>query len=136
MREIGVVTKIDGKYASVKVGKKDECSKCGMCLFPKNADSIEFRAKNELSSKVNDEVIIESKKDGKLLGSILVFLVPIVLIGISAIISYLIIKSEIWFLLLSVILVVLWYTILAFIDKKLKKSANYGFVIVEKCKGE
>ena len=131
MREVGVVTKIDGKFASVKVNKKDECSKCGLCLFPKNADSVEFRANNEINSCVGDSVIIESKKDGKLLGSFLVFLVPLLLIGLSALISYSVIKSEIWFLLLSVISVVLWYTILAVIDKRYKKIKGATVTVVE-----
>ena len=122
MKELGTVTSIDGKYAVVKVDKKDECSKCGMCLFPKNASSIDFHAKNKLDAKVGDVVMIETKDDVKLLGALLAFLVPLILIGLSAIITYVFIKIEIYMLILSVILVALWYTILAIIDKKLKKS--------------
>ena len=130
MREIGKVVSFDGKHAVVKVDKKDECSKCGMCLFPKNASSVDFRAENPLNAKLEDTVVIESRKDGRLLGAVLAFLVPLILIALSAVITYIFIKNEIWLLILSVIFIGLWYTILAVIDKKLKKSVNFCHVIV------
>ncbi|MBE5734217.1 MAG: hypothetical protein E7347_04100 [Clostridiales bacterium] len=131
MRESGIITQINGENATVKVDKRDECSKCGMCLFPKGASSIEFNAKNPLNAKVGDTVIIENQKDAKLFGAVLVFLVPLLLIALSAVITYVFIKNEIWMLILSVIFIVLWYTILAVIDKKLKNSLKYCSVIVE-----
>ena len=130
MREQGEVTSLDGKFAVVKVDKRDECSKCGMCLFPKNASSVDFRAKNGVFAKVGDKVVIETQKDGKLLGAILAFLVPLILIGLAAVITYIFIRIEIWMLILSVIFVVLWYTILAIIDKKLKNSLGFCPIIV------
>lgn len=130
MTEQGVVVKTNKNTASVKVDKKDECSKCGMCLFPKNASSIEFTAQNDLGAKVGDTVIIESKKDYKLLGAILVFFIPLLLIGISALITYLFIGIETWLVILSVISIILWYTILAVIDKRLKNVSGGVHVIV------
>ena len=130
MKELGTVTSIDGKYAIVKVDKKDECSKCGMCLFPKGASSIDFNAKNKLDAKVGDVVMIETKDDVKLLGAILAFLVPLILIGLSAVITYVFIKIEIYMLILSVISLVLWYTILAIIDKKMKNSFKFSPEII------
>ena len=139
MKEIGLVTKLDGKYAVVKVDKKDECSKCGMCLFPKNASSIDFRAKNKLGAVVGDQVIIENKENTKLLGAILAFLVPLILIGLSAVVTYAFIGQEIYMLILSVISIVLWYTILAIIDKKIKNSVKFSpeiIAIEKKIEGE
>ena len=125
MREIGRVTEIDGKSAIVRVDKKDECSKCGMCLFPKNANHVDFPAENSLKAKVNDLVEIETTKDAKLLGAILVFLVPLILIGLSALLTYLFKISELWTLIFSVIFIILWYTILAVIDKGLKNKSGF-----------
>ncbi len=125
MKEVGKVIKTDGKRATVKVDKKDECSKCGMCLFPKNATSIEFTVDNGIGAKDGDIVSFESVSDGKLLGALLVFLVPLLIIGVSAIISYLVIKDEIWTLILSLIGIVLWFAVLSLIDKKLKNAKNF-----------
>ena len=122
MREVGVVTKTNGDFANVKVNKRDECSKCGMCLFPKNADCIELVVSNTLNASVGDSVEIENKESNKLLGSVLAFLVPLVLIIISSLISLLLIGKEIFVLILSVTSIALWYAILPLIDKKLKRT--------------
>ncbi len=131
MKESAIVKKIDKNMAIVTVDKKLECSKCGMCAFPKNANKIDMRAKNPLNAKVGDEVVIEKTGDGKLTGALLAFLVPLVLIGISSLIALLIIKNEIWIPILSVILIILWYVFLALIDKKLAFLDRFLAVIIE-----
>ncbi len=131
MRENGKVTKIEGEYASVRVDKKDECSKCGMCLFPKNAAYTEFRAKNDCGAQVGDEVIVENEGGGKLLSSLLVFLIPLLLIAAATVISVFVIKKDIWILFLSLIFIVLWYTVLGVFDKILRKNDKFCAKIVE-----
>lgn len=131
MREVGIVVNADGKDATVKVDKKDECSKCGMCLFPKNTSSIEFLSDNDIGASVGDQVVIERKKEAKLTAAILVFLVPLLLIGLSVLLTYLFIGIDIWVLILSIIFIIVWYNILSVIDKKLKNRQDYKHVIVE-----
>ncbi len=131
MREQGTVKSVKKNYAVVSVPKKDECSKCGMCLFQNGAESVEFNANNSLNAKVGDQVVIETAETTKFLGILLVFFVPLLLIGLSAAINYLFIKSEIWILICSVIFIVLWYTILALIDKRLAKHTKFATRIIE-----
>lgn len=132
MQEIGKVSKTEGKYAIVKVQKKDECSKCGMCLFPKNASEIEFRAKNTLSAKEGDDVLINTSNErGKIVGILLVFLVPLLLIGLAVLIEKLFIKNEIFILPISIGLIVVWFFMLSFIDKKIAKNDKYVCEIIE-----
>ncbi len=138
MKELGVVTKVNKDRAVVKVDKKDECSKCGLCMFPKNANSIELNAVNDAGAKQGDAVIVELGKDTKLLSAFLVFLVPLILIGIACAITYSFFSNEIWLLIFSVIFLVLWYTILAVIDKSLKKRKDFcpHIISIVKNKGE
>ncbi len=131
MREIGVITKIEKGKAKVKVDKKDECSKCGMCLFPKNASSVEFDAENDLNAKVGDTVIIETQKEGKLFGAFLAFLVPLILIGLSFLLNYLVIKNELITLAIAIGAIAIWYVILAFIDKKIKNTVSFSARITQ-----
>lgn len=131
MEEVGKVVKLEKGNAVVRVDKKDECSKCGMCLFPKNASFTEFNAENKVNAKVGDTVRIETAEKLKFLGIILVFLVPLVLIGISALITFLWIKNEIWVLILSLIFILIWFGVLSVIDKKLIKRKNLTTVIAE-----
>ncbi|MBQ0099169.1 MAG: SoxR reducing system RseC family protein, partial [Firmicutes bacterium] len=95
MIESGVVVKKDKNTATVKIDKKDECSKCGMCLFPKNANSIEINAVDNIGVSVGDTVIVNSSEKAKLLGVLLVFLVPLVLIGIALTLSLVLLNNEI-----------------------------------------
>ena len=131
MRETGEIVQVNGKTATVKVDKKTECDKCGMCLFPKGADGITFNAENTLGAKQGDTVILEREKDGKLLGAILVFLIPLLLIGLATVLAYTVIKKEIYVLILSVVFIVVWFCALALIDKKLNKTFGYSTKIVE-----
>ena len=131
MKELAKVTAVKGTRATVSVDKKDECSKCGMCLFPKNASSVDFSAVNTVGAEVGDMVTIEKREGGNLIGALLAFLVPLILIGVSVIIGYTVLNSEIWILALSVIFIILWYTILAVIDKKLKNTLKFSVEIVE-----
>ena len=131
MKELVTVESINGKYAEVRVDKKSECSRCGMCAFPKNAQSVKMHAENVVGAEVGDKAIAERAKDGRLVAALLVFGVPLLLIGIAAAIAYLWIKKEIFVLVLSLIFLLLWYTILAIIDKKLQKLSGFTWKIVE-----
>lgn len=131
MIERGIVTSLDGDYAYVKVNKKDECSKCGMCLFPKNADSIKFRSENKIGAKIGDTVVIETKEKAKTLGILLVFGVPLLLVIASLILGYIFIKNETVSLIVAVGVVIIWFFILSLIDRKLKNSLKFSSKIQE-----
>ena len=131
MREKGVVTAVNGNFATVRVDKKSECDKCGLCLFPKGASAAEFTALNTPEAKEGDAVIVETSLKASLLSVLLVFLVPLILIGIAVAVGLLILNAEIWIPLISVILIVLWYTILAVIDKKFKNRTKFFAEIAE-----
>lgn len=131
MKEIGVITKIRNNKATVRVDKKDECSKCGMCLFPKGASFIEIEAENDLSLGLGDTVIIETQNQAKLLGAVLAFLVPLLLIGLSILLNYLVIFNEIITLGVALGSIAVWYVILALIDKKLKNTVGFSAKILE-----
>lgn len=131
MREVGKVIAVKGNFATVSVQKRDECSKCGLCLFPKNASTVEFNAQNSLNAKVEDDVVIETVERTKFLGIVLAFLVPLVLIGAMVLVSFVFPNAEIWIVIASVILITLWYTILVFIDKVLAKNKKFATTIVE-----
>lgn len=131
MTESGKVIKTNGRHATVKVDKKDECSKCGLCLFPKNATAINFRSINDIGAKEGDEVLIKTSPKAKTLGVFLAFGMPLILIIACIVIGYFLFKKELFILLLAVGVTIVWYTALAFIDKKLKKSSAFLTEIIE-----
>ena len=131
MKEVGIVSKIQKDIATVEVDKKDECSKCGMCLFPQGVNAITFNANNKVGAKIGDTVVIERYADGGFLSAVLVFLVPLILIGLSVFLGLCIIKWQLSVLILSLSLIILWYIILSKIDKILKRKWGYKTVVVE-----
>ena len=130
MTEQGVVVAVERHGATVEIQKKDECSKCGLCAFPKNASKIRVYAQNSVGAKKGDTVIIERSGKTSLFSVFMVFLVPLILIGLAVGINYLAIKNEIWIPILSVLFIILWYTILALTDKKFQKLKGLTSVIV------
>ena len=130
MRERGVVTEIRGRTSVVAVDKKDECSRCGLCLFKEGTNKTEFYVKSEDGVSVGDTVEIERSENGKFTGVMLAFFVPLLFIGLAVAINYLFINSEIWILILSVVFIAVWYAILAFFDKRLSKSAVFNARVV------
>ncbi len=136
MNEIATVRSVKGEYATLTIAKKDECSKCGMCLFPKGANAMEIQAKNSACGNEGDTVMIEIKESGKLLGILLVFVIPLLLIGLSFMLHYLIINNELITLCVGIVAIVLWYVVLFFIDKKLKTTKKFGAEIISVIKTE
>ena len=130
MKEVGIITKLNGEYVYVKVDKKDECSKCGMCAFPKNANSIEIFARNNVNAKKDEQVIVEIKDKGKMLGFLLVFIVPLLLLVGAILLNFLVVHNELLTMGIGIVLIALWYFVLSFIDKFLKKSNKYGAEVV------
>ncbi len=135
MKEYAVVKSTVGKYAKVEIDKKDECSKCGMCLFPKNAKSISVNAENPVGAKAGDKVFIETKPKVKSLSILLVFLVPLLLIIACALIGYFAFNSELAIVFSSIISVALWYLLLAVIDKKIGKTTSMYAVVTQIVRG-
>lgn len=130
MQEYATVVKTEKGVATLSVNKKDECSKCGMCLFPANARSIEFQAKNDVGASQGDTVLIQVKDQGKLTALILVFLVPLLLILLSSLIAQFVIGQELWMLWLSLMSVTAWFLVLPLIDKRLEKTKQFSTEII------
>ena len=130
MKETGVLTEIKGRSAVVTVQKKEECKACGLCLFKENGKA-EIYADNPVNAQKGDTVTVETKESGKLLGAVLVFLVPLIFIGIAVLLNAVLIKNDIFIPIISVGLIAIYYAILAILDKKFKKSKAFYSLITE-----
>ncbi len=136
MIENGKVITVNGNKATVRLNKTEQCDKCGMCLFPASATYIDVTADNTIGATEGQTVRITRSSSASLLGVFMVFLVPLLLIGLSVLINYLLINSDIWMAILSVSSVFLWYTVLAVTEKFFKKQKSFMAKITEIIKGE
>lgn len=131
MRETGEVTKTEKNFATVKIDRKSECEKCGMCGMKKGMSFVEVNSTNDLGAKVGDKVIVETGGGVKFLAVVFVFLIPLILLAATIILGYAFIKNEIYILALCLGTLIVWYTILSLIDKKFAKLKGFCPEIIQ-----
>ena len=132
MNEYGKITSVNGKTVTVRIDKKGECEKCGMCGMKKNEPFIDLKAVNNTEKPLSagDGVIIEINPKSSVLSIVLAFLVPVALIGLTLLITLSLKISELVILLTCLGIMFLWYAILGVIDKKLAKLKSFTPEIV------
>lgn len=78
MRETGVVSKVKGKFATVRFDRKTACEHCNMCLKPREANYVELRLPNTLNARVGDKVTVCMGNRAVLTAATLVYVLPLV----------------------------------------------------------
>lgn len=130
MTERGVVTEIRGNTAVVSVEKREQCKACGMCLFKDNGKA-QFYADNTVGAKVGDTVLIENRESGKLLGAILVFLIPLVILGAAVLAVRLFAIDDLFIPIIGIGAIAVYYAFLAFMDKKFRKIKAFTSTVAK-----
>ncbi|HQC54249.1 MAG TPA: SoxR reducing system RseC family protein [Clostridia bacterium] len=94
MRENGIVYKTyRNGFAQVRLSRKTACENCRMCLMPKDEMYVKVKIKNTINAKVGDIVTIEMKERAIISASIIVYVFPLILVGI---LLWLTSKLELW----------------------------------------
>lgn len=88
MREVGIVHKVRGTFATVRFDRKTACENCNMCLKPREANYVELRVKNTLSAKAGDSVEVAMGDRAVLTAALLVYAVPLIIMGIVLSVTY------------------------------------------------
>ena len=124
MKEIGVVHKIKGSFATVRFERKTACENCNMCLKPRDEMYVELRLKNSLNANIGDKVEVTMGQKAVLTSSFIVYVMPLIVMAIVLGITY---KMELWISLLSSLgSLVISYIGVALIDRLIiRKKANY-----------
>lgn len=131
MREFGEVVKTEKNLAVVKIDRKSECEKCGMCGMKTGMSFVEVNSTNTVNAKTGDKVIIETGNGVKFVAVLFTFLIPLILLAVSIILGYLFIKNELYILLVCLGTLVVWYTILGFLDKKFARLRGFCPEIIQ-----
>ncbi len=98
MKEIGVVHKIKGNFATVRFERKTACENCNMCLKPRDEMYVELRLKNALDAKIGDMVEVMMGQKAVLTSSFIVYVMPLIIMAIVLGATH---KMELWISLLS-----------------------------------
>lgn len=139
MIEKGKVIKIDNKKntATVSFDRKSDCEKCGMCLMSKDKMKVEITLKNKVNAELNDIVEVSMGEGFVLTSAIIVYLIPVILIGLSLLFTR---KYDEIIQIISIGLSLLIGLLIAFIiDKSIRNRKGFNpeiINIIEKSKEE
>lgn len=88
MRETGVVSKVKGRFATVRFDRKTACEHCNMCLKPREANYVELRLPNTLNAAVGDKVTVAMGNRAVLTAATLVYVLPLIPMAIILACTY------------------------------------------------
>lgn len=129
--EIGYVVEQDGEVTKIKLGRHSECKNCGAC--PGNNNLI-VPVNNTLGAKVGDKVCIQMPQDNIIPSVYIVYIQPLVLVFMGAIIGYLISvythrSATILEVVFGSIFFIISIIFIKVVDKKAGKSNNLPTII-------
>lgn len=126
--ETGKVEKIKGNLFFVKLTKSQKCEGCKVCDFGKN-NHIIIPSLSEVDCNVGDEVIIRSPIRKTYLSSLIMYLMPIVIMLISAIIVHNIFKNDLYVLIACAVSLLLSFLLVYILDKLVRNKKNMPLII-------
>lgn len=120
MREVGLVTKLKGEFASVRIGRHSACGSCGKCGMSQNQKHVDFFVKNSLNAQPGDRVVLDIKDTNTLKLALVAYVIPLVL-GLVAFFVGIVLKWPDWAnLLMFVGGCAVAYVVVSLIDKRKK----------------
>lgn len=131
MEENGIVVKLYRGGAVVRINRKSECESCKLCMFSKNAQYIDVRAKNEMNAKIGEDVKITFTASSQALSAVVVYMIPLLFAFIGLIVGYFALNSEIWMAVFCFVFLAIAYIIVGCIDRALAKKRGYAPEIIE-----
>lgn len=129
MVETGEVIKTKKDKVIISFERKTECDKCGMCAFGKDDMKVKLTLKNEVGAVKGDIVEVSMGDKFVLASAFIVYLIPIILVGLFLGLAIYFNLAEYIQIILAVLGLVLGFVFSFLIDKKLKKKKGFSPVI-------
>lgn len=129
MRQIGIVEKISGGEALVRIQRASACGEnCASCSGGCAPSRTTVRAAVEAECAEGDRVIVEMES-GKVIGAAaLVYLIPLIMLFAGYFIGSLFFKEEILCVLTGFAAMVICFFAVSVIDKKLKPVYRHRLI--------
>lgn len=89
MRNIGLVVKTDGDFATVKIARKSACGEnCASCKGGCNLSETLISALNEIKAQDGDKVVTEIDDKTALFATLIAYMLPVMAAIIPGIVGY------------------------------------------------
>lgn len=133
---IGIVTEINGEFALVRPTAHTACDS-GHCCQGEGVSKVVLEMKNEINANVGDKVIYEAKEVGMLIVAFILFVMPLILAFLGAIVGYYIsgtlgINSSTASIIGGILLFVISIIIIKMFDRFVSTNTNLRPVIIGK----
>ena len=124
----GIINKIDNNRIQVLIVQQTACNECqanGVCFTAENGTKIIEVENSDSVFNEGDKVILFGKKSNGLLAVLFAFVLPFITILISLFILNYFIANEVISGAISVGMLIPYYVILSFFNKKLKSKFKF-----------
>lgn len=126
----GIITKVSDYRVTVNIAPDaSECGGCAISAMCKKSEEIEIPYPNPTNSLIGKEVRVGAQAGLQRKGTLLFFIIPILLLILTIMLSYGIGMSEGLSSAISIAAVVLWYIILYIM--RVRINSNVGFRIID-----
>ena len=133
MGERAIAEKPGEKTAVLQIEKSPACDGCRICAFKAGKSRVKVKARNSAGATKGDTVIVQAEKDNRTLASFIVYIVPVLLAGVGALVGALCALAELYIVLLCLAGLVLGFAAVFCLDKLLARSRGFGMEVVEIC---
>jgi sigma-E factor negative regulatory protein RseC len=130
MLETGIIIKIDGKKATVKINKAQACSHCKSKCMESDGFMI-TEAINSVGANIGDVVKLEINSKTALRAILIVFGLPLVIMLAGVFIAIIITNNQAYIIAVGVIMLLLAIIPLKAYDNHLRKKETCGITIIE-----
>lgn len=121
MSEIGTVIGIQGRMVQLEIPRSSRCRGCHACQPLSGKNSMTLFALNDCHAEPGQQVEVIIQESGELSASLLLYGLPLVVFLISILLFNLFL-SDLWTVLLSLLLVALAYGVLRFLSPRLNRD--------------
>lgn len=121
MTETGVVSSVSGRYAKVKMERKQGCKNCNLCGFGQNEKTVLLNVINGVGAKVGDVAEVEFSAVEVTKAISVIYIVPVILAGLGILITSLLNFSEIVQLVVALSMLSLSVLFIYLFEKSFKK---------------
>ena len=126
--EVGKVDKIKNGLFYVKLSKSEKCEGCKVCDFGKN-NHIIVPSLSEVECEVGDSVVIRAPIKKTYLSTLIMYVMPIVIMIVCAIIAYNVSHNDLDVLIACGTSLLLSFVLVFVLDKVVRNKKNMPLIV-------
>ncbi len=131
MKEVGKITEINDKVATIRIQRKASCGSCTACGMGKNQDEMFLKVPNVLNAGLGDWVELDLEAVPIVKASIIMYLLPLVALILGVWLGYVLAdkfsgNAELYGAVCGILLTILCFIGIKGLDPIFNKKGDYS----------